>query len=450
MPVSDPSDQIPREAPDGGRGAATPAEPFRSLRANFGMLLGVADFEAIVSHSRGKAWLHNAWLHEAGVVWGLAVSIDPAKGEVRVGRGLALDKPGHELHLDADACVNVGRWFDEHAKDADLLAALTQTPDGRSRFDAHVTIRFHACLTRQVPGLNSPCEGDDRSTTYSRVYETVELALVPGPAPVVPTHDDHDIRLLFALDPPAVGGDGAVTEGDQAVLDERTRIVGLAFADQPAACVAAIRRFAGGRIPAPPGEGDDELGPSLFPARDPSPLVLAEIEGLTLQSLAPNPGWDLVAGDVSMSSLPVLLSTSTIQDLLVRSLLAASPIDPPDGLAGPRVDRGSILLAGTTLTMAVDAPLSAASVAPSAFSVTQFDVLSGWSAIAFTSTYAPADRTVRLSLTTPPTGLLLRVIARGTGPTPLLGENLAPLAGATSDPTGHDRDARDFLHTITL
>src|SRR5438477_7150096 len=104
-----------------------PLNPFSSLRYHVGMLLGVDDFETEQAYHRAKMRLHNAWLHREGVVWGLGVRLDTARGEVRVLKGLALDAAGHELHLEGDACVNVGQWFAAHRDDADLNPDKTET-----------------------------------------------------------------------------------------------------------------------------------------------------------------------------------------------------------------------------------------------------------------------------------------------------------------------------------
>src|ERR1051325_8798065 len=94
--------------------------PFYSLSYHFGMLLGEEDFKTEQAYHRAKMRLHNAWLHREGVVWGFDVQLDTKVGEIRVTKGLALDAAGHELHLEGDACVNVGQWFAAHRKDADF------------------------------------------------------------------------------------------------------------------------------------------------------------------------------------------------------------------------------------------------------------------------------------------------------------------------------------------
>ena len=155
-----------------------PLSPFYSLSYHFGMLLGVDDFETEQAYHRAKMRLHNAWLHREGVVWGFDVRLDTARGETRVLKGLALDAAGHELHLEGDACVNVGQWFAAHRDDADFDPDKTETG---VRFTAYVCVRFKACLTRQVPAMLEPCDNAaGNGTAYSRVFETVEILLRPA------------------------------------------------------------------------------------------------------------------------------------------------------------------------------------------------------------------------------------------------------------------------------
>src|SRR4051812_45907903 len=178
--------------------ATAPASPFTALRYHFGMLLGVDDFETEQEYLRGKTRLHNAWLHREGVVWGLDVTADLESRELRVDPGLALDGAGHELHLDARACLDLAAWYEAHEDAADLTVA---EEDGDLRFDAHVVVRFASCLTRPVPAFSDPCEGASSETAFSRVFETVEILLRPG---LAERADDpyHRLRLLFGLADP--------------------------------------------------------------------------------------------------------------------------------------------------------------------------------------------------------------------------------------------------------
>ncbi|MBA3440954.1 MAG: hypothetical protein H0T92_13900, partial [Pyrinomonadaceae bacterium] len=145
------------------RSELLPLSPFYALSYHFGMLLGVDDFETEQAYHRAKMRLHNSWLHREGVIWGFDVRLEQASGEVRVLPGLAVDPAGRELHLETDACVNVGQWFEAHRRDPDFT--VTEIENG-FQFDAHVVIRFKACLTRQVPALMEPCAESGSDTAY--------------------------------------------------------------------------------------------------------------------------------------------------------------------------------------------------------------------------------------------------------------------------------------------
>ena len=160
-----------------------PADPFTDLAVQFGMLLGVADFDALAANPRGKMRLHNAWLHGQGVVWGYPVSVDSTSRELRVGPGLALDAVGHELYLSVMSCLDLGAWFDTTSADPSAGLTVTTNEDGSVSFDAYLVVRFAACLAQPVPAMASPCDGSASDTAYSRVNETVELLLMPNQAP---------------------------------------------------------------------------------------------------------------------------------------------------------------------------------------------------------------------------------------------------------------------------
>ena len=378
----------------GGAGASSvlAVDPFRSLLVHFGMLLGVADFETVDAYHRGKMWMHSAWLHRDGAVWGLGVSVDTDAGEVRVAKGLAIDALGREMYLDPDACLSLGRWYDEHKDDADLAEIITIDEDGSVHFDAHVVMRFKPCLSRQVPALTEPCDGAGSTTAYSRIVETVELELRPGlasewrtPAGSLPY---HRLRLLFGLEE-AIEEDGAVTDADQAVLDAVDAITLKPDAERPSAYLEAFRRFSAlDEVETLPALGKDGEAYSLFPATDPAPMPLANIEGITLSP--DEAGWTVLLDDLGRDNVdqgvrPVHLPTSTIQELLcgppcrcTPALIAPpdadspEPVAPgPDGIApgadagGPRIDAKSVGIQGEVISFkTAGTNLRGASVSP--------------------------------------------------------------------------------------
>lgn len=428
--------------PDISAGKDDAQSPFYALNYHFGMLLGVDDFATEQHYHHGKMRLHNAWLHRAGVVWGFDVKLDQEHGEIRVKPGLALDASGHELHLDADACVNVVEWFQAHKDDEGFTS--TQTDTGGVVFNAHVAIRFKSCLTRQVPALIEPCEGDAGGVAYSRVFETVDIRLLADKAPTPDAPPYHRLRVFFGVEEPNL-------PEDQPVVDERTAILTLPNEQHPAAYLKALRRFAAlDEIDLQPANSSDDSMRLLYPAPGDFPVILADIIGITLDRDGNSEKLKLTGGEMDVTVRPTHIATATIQELLSASLFSVATTSP--GFSGPRVDPTSVNFVNKTVTFSVDSELHPASVNISAFVLTMFDdtkPVDGWQFIEITSTVydatvAPLNVTLNLSKKLVNKGLV-RLIIHGTGPTPLLGANLAPLAGAISDPPGNGYHGRNFI-----
>lgn len=471
-------------AAGGAGGALLPVSPFYAPRYHFGMLLGVDDFETEQGYHRGKGRLHNAWLHGEGVVWGFRVDLDADRGEISVRPGLALDAAGRELHLDAAACVSVGLWYQAHKDEPEMQAVCQLQPDGTVLLSAHVVARFSVCAARPVPSIAEPCaEGGGGEVACSRAQETVELLLVPGPAPAA--YDLYPrLRLLFGLDPARAAADeqppGWDPDGARA---ERARILALPAADQPAEFLAAFRRFAAmDEMDLAPATTDDG-GATAFPADDDTRVLLAEVTSIVLTPGAIDGAMVLDSAVVDNTVRPSHVATRTIQELLCGTRCACdaapapapenpeeveepgeaeNPGDGPEAPAppeesrigereradagAPRIDPASIVLKGERVSLTATLPLSRASVQPDAFSVSAYDLRDGWHQVEIRETRVERNRrTVHLELDTGFGGNLVRVIARGTGPRPLLGTTLLPLAGAAGGPAGTEDDGHDFV-----
>jgi hypothetical protein len=412
---------------DGSGCALTPATPYYALRYQFGMLLGVEDFEAEQSYLRGKSRLHNAWLHREGVVWGLDVQIDTAHNEVKVMPGLALDGSGHELHLDATACLDIGQWFASHSKDAGFTPVATATG---VQFDAHVTIAFDACLTRQVPAMSEPCQNGNSDKAYSRIFETAKLSLLPGLAPQ-PTWPYHRLRLLFGLTSAA----NPPTAAEQDVLDAIANIATHRASEQPAQYLQALRNFAAlDVIDLQPAASPDGSGLTLFPAPDCTPVVLANLQGLTLDDNAGT--YVFTGGTVSRGMRPSHIATSTIQELLCGPLFQEKPAAPAQ--KGPRVVPASVALSGSNLGMDLDSDANPATIQPGAFELAALGS-GGWTNIAVdTAVWTAASKHITLTLAEVPSAATVRLLVKGTGLTPVLGTNGIALGGTSSSPDGQD------------
>ncbi|MEO8333805.1 MAG: hypothetical protein ABI664_02450 [bacterium] len=462
---------------DSGDGAL-PANPFTALQYHFGMLLGVDDLETAQAYPRGKIRLHNAWLHREGVVWGLDVGFN-SRRELTVKPGLALDAAGHELHLDATACVDLGKWYDKHKDDDGFI--FTDDGAGGTQFDVHVVARFRACLARPVPAIADPCAGSELDTAFSRVSETIELLLRPGKAPPKDL-GYHRLRILFSLEDDA-------TQYDE-VKTRRESILALALDQQPRAYLDAFREFAAlDEIDLSPQVDESGVVSSLFP-EDPTDVVLADVVGIDLRPAAGvgATGWAIVdplpTPNVRIRRSHV--ATATIQELLCGPLFGALAAAPPPAqpplpptasdtppaplpplpnvpaplsstmakaayagdAGGPRVDPASATIKSSRrISLDFSAPLSLRAVGVEQFSVTAFSSKGGWTTLDISDVKLDsAANTVVLEMKdTITASSTIRLIARGTGPQPLLGTDHVPLAGAIGGPPGSVNDGHDFV-----
>lgn len=428
------------KSPNDCAGEPLPLDPYRSLRVRFGMLLGEDDFTTLSAYHRGKGWLHNAWLHRQGVVWGLRVGIESGRNEIQVRPGLALDGLGRELHLEVPMCVSVGAWLD--AQEPPLLPPPEGQRD-RLSLDLHVVIRFRTCLDRQVPSLSEPCEGSGATAAHSRVVEQVEILLRPGLAPPrgEPPLPYHLLRLLFGLEGPLLDRDGDPLPADQEALDARAALAALPAGERPPALLEAFRRCAARDVMdlGPARDEDDDA--TLMPAAEPGELVLAELRGLVLSggtgAWKVESGEEAVFNEVRFSHV----ATATLEELLCGAACCVAGLGSAatPGPRGPRVI-GEPILSGDQLKFEVDAPLLEGSIVPGS-TVTHFDPATGWTALAIAKANVAGGRPNRVTLelgAAPPPGRL-RLLLRGTGPTPILGADGTPLgAGSAAAGDGND------------
>lgn len=417
-----------------------PANPFKALNFHFGMLLGVDDFATMSGNPRGKLRLHQSWLHGTGVVWGLAVSIDQDAEEVRVAPGLAIDGLGREIPVTEDLCVNLPAWFAKHREDP----GFDVVDDGGTLvFDAHVVAEASACLDRPVPAVADGCADDALHTAYSRAIETVRLKLVPNAAPddPVPGHYPR-LRLWLGLREPELDLVGDPVARDQAVLD----LLADTLPDEVDAVVAGLLR-------------DDVLAlrPAFedgsrtsYPHEEPGAVVLATLRGVRL--VADGDGFQLApppADPADATELDLTVRKEFAPTWLVQEALLAEARGRVTGAAlGPQILPESVALAGDELRFETTADLAAGSVQPEAFSVTLFD--GSWTtAVIVAAAPDGADAVVVTLDDAPPAGVLLRLVARGTGPTPLLGDDGTPLAGAAGSAAA-GVEGRDFTAQLEV
>ncbi|MFO7567703.1 MAG: hypothetical protein R6X02_33990 [Enhygromyxa sp.] len=304
----------------------------------------------------------------------------------------------------------------------------------RVKLDAHVRMRFVGCLDRQVPALVEPCDGAGRTTAYSRVYETVELELVPGlPDPSAQPYPR--LRMLFGLDEP-----------DAEIVDARATIAALPASEQPRAFEELFQQLAAlDAAELEPALGDDGITRGLLPAADPAWFVLAELHGLTLRRQADHFVLDEVE-QVLWQHRPTHVATRPQQDLLAATLTAPSEVAAAS--EGPRVIRSSLTIGENSVRFETDKPLDPHSLGSRTLRLSALVPSSGWHELAITSPQVTSDRKrVRAGHAGLPTGATcLRLLVDGPGSPPLLGADGWPLAGADDDPPTPAHAGRDFAH----
>ncbi|APV49330.1 hypothetical protein BWI17_06325 [Betaproteobacteria bacterium GR16-43] len=420
-------------------GGTLPDSPECAIHYHFGMLLGVDDFRAEQGFHLGHQRRHARALHGYGVAYGYHVSFDPEHAELKVGPGLAHDRRGRDLFLGKALCLGLPAWWEKHAKDP---AFKDRNPED-VRFDADVLLCYRTCLSRAVPAIADPCAGDSVDIAYSRICESVHLALVPrspNVPPPVPTPGPppyHLLRLLTGLDAPLNDDAGNPLPDDAWLAQRRAEIAALPEANRAAALSAlwqsVIARAAANTV-------DPTPDPAWWPPRDAGDasegdtsecLVIARATGVRIFK-GPE-GWRASVGAIDMDQRMTLLPTYILQQQLLRAGVAVAP----GASAGPVVVAGSAAIAGASVELAFDKPLAPMSVKANAFSVAEFVPATGWKA--FTPgvpTYADAQRRVKIPLDRVPAGVRVRVTVHGTGATPLLGSDFTPAGAATRDGDG--------------
>jgi hypothetical protein len=426
-----------------------PVNPFVALRVAYGMLLGEDDFRTMMGNPRGKQMLHAAWLHGSGVVWGFGVAVD-GLWTLKVAPGLALDGLGRELRTETTVPLDVRCLWPESPL----------TDGGRRTVHACLRVRFDSCPTAPVPTLADPCDVTRKHDDFSRVLERARVELRPGHCPPQP-RPYHRVRVLLGLD--RVGANDPAGEDARAA---RERVAACPAHDQPGELLYEFRRLAAddGAERRPATDGDGYL--TNFPVADDDPdddtdtdtdddeagaaVVLAcvdvEVRDVDGRTEICNPP------TVDTSVRTTLLPTATIQELVCGLGPTLAPPDDggDDDAGGPRVyaDRVHVADDGTRIIVPVSGSLYPGSVRR-AVVVTSLSARGWVDEDVHSVRYAPEGPAIIVEMADRPVNEIVRVLLRGTGPTPVFGDDPpAPLAGVVGGPPcGHD--GRDAVVTFT-
>jgi hypothetical protein len=175
-------------------------------------LLTADDMRIEQEYFRDKQRRHNRFLHGWGVVCGLEVTHDAAKGPlaVLICPGYALGPCGDEIYvpesipLDLSDCIR--KPADPCLKKGEVFAPQTGMPSA-----IVVSIRYAECPTRPLRTLPAGCGCDETSCEYSRIRDGFDLRCRPKgsvfpqklPATICEIEKDRSRTLPPWPDPPS-------------------------------------------------------------------------------------------------------------------------------------------------------------------------------------------------------------------------------------------------------
>jgi hypothetical protein len=441
-----------------------PADPFQALNVDFGMLLGVDDFRVLMGNPRGKQMLHTSWLHGTGVIWGYATHSDPDDpGRLVVEPGLAVDGWGRELRLELRQCLDLATWsttwWSTHRPD--LSAAATTPPDGCGHeppsgkpadpavyhVTAWVVAEFATCLSHAVPALADPCDVTRRHDSFSRVVETVRIR-VQDTRPE-PATGYRRVRILLGLVPP-----DPANPADVRAWEAVERVRAAPPQHRAAVLEAEFRRLAAcdaaDRIPAAlPGSSSGSVELSQLPVTEEDAAVaLAQL----CFEVRVRPGGAAIGPVfVRARERSAVLPTEVIQDLLCGLAPGLIGQDPIQDAGGPRLDPHSVTWTdgNSMVSFRVDKRVARGSW-EGALSVSSLSGSGrGWRRehidhVALETPDPDGGQRVVVHLDGPPAYRTSRLLIRGTGVTPLFGEQpRVPFAGLIGGPPGTVHDGHD-------
>jgi hypothetical protein len=189
-------------------------------RVNYatGVMLDAQDFLDEQTYHRARLARALKYLDGMGTIAGLGVVPPPAADAeltLRVDPGLALDRFGRLVELQAPSCLRLARWFADQTTST-LRAATHQAP--RAGMDAGVIadvfLSWHACDRAKTPAFAAgPFDALD-AIVPARLADCFQLKLLPrkestalpeggGPAPSLPAPANFWPDIATIADPAA-------------------------------------------------------------------------------------------------------------------------------------------------------------------------------------------------------------------------------------------------------
>ena len=154
------------------------ATPLSRVAYQEGMLLGLEATRAEQDYHRRRLLRHHAWLHGAGTVVGLLVTVaDNASGSavLTVHAGLGLDGLGRELHLVEPYCLDLRRWF---VANVATLDDHIESVAGTRTLYLRLTARHQPSAHNLSPVLAAETNAGTDAVAPGRIADAVQLELL--------------------------------------------------------------------------------------------------------------------------------------------------------------------------------------------------------------------------------------------------------------------------------
>lgn len=251
-------------------------DPSKRVNYTLGMIIGADDLRQDQRYLTARDERHQRTLHGWGVVSGLVVDVDP-DDRLRVNPGLAVDGIGRDICLERPQCADLLAWLNAHADGVDTSSPV----------DVWVLLCYDTCETELLPVPSGPCQSLDDSLAASRVVDSfaLELSLT------------DPVRRQDRAHPTFVDVMTGLVDDAADVDDKRS----------------ALQRFVAER-----GVEPAYAGPCLNALGDPCvPLGRIRLD-LALDGETIVYATEPTSADIEMSGRPILLSSTFLQEWLLR------------------------------------------------------------------------------------------------------------------------------------
>lgn len=149
------------------------------LRVNyeFGLVLGVDEFQQEQLYFLDKDYLHNRALHGYGTVYGLKVEATRPAGDAKdvlitVEPGLGIDQCGRYILLRNAQCAHLKAWLNKQSPNV-----VAQHKEASGDIHLYVVASYDECLEALVPIPGAPCSSSESTSAPSRIRDSFNLEL---------------------------------------------------------------------------------------------------------------------------------------------------------------------------------------------------------------------------------------------------------------------------------